>query len=300
MAMRILVVGAYGQLGSELREILESGMAEIGPIPWQYASSEVDYVDNDQLDITDQTAVMEWFAQHDYDLVINCAAYTNVDGCEENPDLAFAVNATGAQNLALASAKQNAALVSVSTDYVFPGTDPHPRVETDPTGPISTYGRSKLLGEEQAQEANPRTYIVRTAWLYGALGHNFVRTMLRLGSERDEVTVVDDQFGNPTSANDLAYEILKIALTDDYGIFHVTGEGTCSWADFAQAIMEGAQLPCRVKRCTSEEYKAMNPKSASRPAYSSLENRRLADTIGDEIRPWPQALKSYLERLEEV
>lgn len=291
--MRILITGAKGQLGSELARMIESGVADIGPVSDAYAGAEVELTDTEELDITDAQAVDSMLSTG-FDMVLNCAAFTNVDGCEAHEPEAYAVNATGPANLASACARFGGKLVQVSTDYVFPGTDAAPRVETDPTGPVSAYGRTKLAGEAEVQAACPQHFIVRTAWLYGLGGHNFVETMIRLGSERESVTVVDDQLGNPTYTNDLAYEMLALALTEHYGIYHCTNEGTCSWADFAQAIMEEAGLSCTVQRCTSAEYKAANPASASRPAYSSLENAHLAATIGNRMRPWRDALASYV------
>lgn len=298
--MRILITGSKGQLGNELKRLLETGKAEIGPVPSEYNEANVDYVDYDALDITDAAAVESWMSEHAYDLVINCAAMTNVDGCEAAEGAAFKVNAQGPENLARECEKQGAKFVQVSTDYVFPGTDTTPRTEQDPTGPVSAYGRSKLAGELAVRKACRKYFIVRTAWLYGYVGKNFVKTMLNLGKTKDEISVVNDQLGNPTSANDLAYEILKIALTDNYGVYHCTNEGTCSWADFSKAIMEGAGLSCKVNRCTSKEYKEMNPASANRPAYSSLENVHLKTTIGNEMRDWQNALKTYLKNLPEL
>ena len=298
--MRILITGSKGQLGNELKRLLETGKAEIGPVPSEYNEANVDYVDYDALDITDAAAVESWMSEHAYDLVINCAAMTNVDGCEAAEGAAFKVNAQGPENLARECEKQDAKFVQVSTDYVFPGTDTTPRTEQDPTGPVSAYGRSKLVGELAVRKACRKYFIVRTAWLYGYVGKNFVKTMLNLGKTKDEISVVNDQLGNPTSANDLAYEILKIALTDNYGVYHCTNEGTCSWADFSKAIMEGAGLSCKVNRCTSKEYKEMNPASANRPAYSSLENVHLKTTIGNEMRDWQNALKTYLKNLPEL
>ncbi len=298
--MRILITGSKGQLGNELKRLLETGKAEIGPVPSEYNEANVDYVDYDALDITDAAAVESWMSEHAYDLVINCAAMTNVDGCEAAEGAAFKVNAQGPENLARECEKQDAKFVQVSTDYVFPGTDTTPRTEQDPTGPVSAYGRSKLAGELAVRKACRKYFIVRTAWLYGYVGKNFVKTMLNLGKTKDEISVVNDQLGNPTSANDLAYEILKIALTDNYGVYHCTNEGTCSWADFSKAIMEGAGLSCKVNRCTSKEYKEMNPASANRPAYSSLENVHLKTTIGNEMRDWQNALKTYLKNLPEL
>lgn len=298
--MRTLITGSKGQLGNELKRLLETGKAEIGPIPSEYNDVNVDYVDYDALDITDAAAVELWMGKHSYDLVINCAAMTNVDGCESAEEAAFKVNAQGPENLARECEKQGAKFVQVSTDYVFPGIDATPRTEQDPTDPVSAYGRSKLAGELAVRNVSKKYFIVRTAWLYGYVGKNFVKTMLNLGKTKDEIFVVNDQLGNPTSANDLAYEILKIALTDNYGVYHCTNEGTCSWADFSKAIMEGAGLSCKVNRCTSKEYKEMNPASANRPAYSSLENVHLKTTIGNEMRDWQDALKTYLKNLPEL
>lgn len=299
--MKILITGSSGQLGNELKRCLSKMKAEIGAIPLEYKNAEVDAVDADVLDITNEKAVSEWFSQRGpYDIVINCAAMTNVDGCETAEDKAMLVNGWGPANLAVACEKQGSKLIQVSTDYVFPGNEEGERIESDSVGPLSAYGRSKLEGEKQVAALCSKYFIVRTAWLYGYVGHNFVKTMLRLGKSHDQITVVDDQLGNPTSANDLAYEILKIALTDNYGIYHCTNKGTCSWCDFATAIMQGAGLDCDVIPVTSEEYKQANPTSADRPAFSSLRNMHLEQTIGDEMRIWQDALATYLKNLPDL
>ena len=296
--MKVLVTGCNGQLGNELKRLFETGTAEIGPIPALYQDADVVYADVAQLDITDEDAVNAFFAAHEFDVVINGAAMTNVDGCEVAEDAAYRVNALGPANLAKACASQGAKLVHVSTDYVFPGNAAGERVETDETAPISAYGRTKLEGEKLALAANPKTFVVRTAWLYGYVGKNFVKTMLRLARDVGHMTVVDDQVGNPTSANDLAYEILKIAETENYGIYHCTNNGICSWAEFAREIVSLAGFdPSIVSTCTSEEYSANHPESASRPKYSALHNKRLEETVGDEMRPWRRALSSYLANL---
>lgn len=299
--MKILITGSSGQLGNELKRCLSEMEAEIGAVPFEYKNAEVDAIDADVLDITDEKAVDEWFSQRGpYDTVINCAAMTNVDGCETAEDKAMLVNGQGPANLAASCEKQGSKLVQVSTDYVFPGNAEGERVESDPVGPLSAYGRSKLEGEKQVAALCSKYFIVRTAWLYGYVGHNFVKTMLRLGKSHDQITVVNDQLGNPTSANDLAYEILKIVLTDNYGIYHCTNKGTCSWCDFATAIMQGAGLNCEVIPVTSEEYKQVNPASADRPAFSSLKNFHLEQTIGDEMRIWQDALATYLKNLPDL
>lgn len=299
--MKILVTGERGQLGNELRRCFDTMRAEVGPIPEAYVDADIDYVDYDVLDISDGAAVAAWFTEHGpYDLVINCAAITNVDGCEQDEEGAYAVNALGAQNMALATESCGGKIVHVSTDYVFPGTEPTPRVETDEPAPVSAYGRTKLAGEFMVREACDRSFIVRTAWLYGYVGKNFVKTMLRLARENGKISVVNDQFGNPTSANDLAYEILRIAVTDEYGIFHCTNKNGCSWFEFACAIVDAAGIPCEKEGLSSQEYKTRFPASADRPAYSNLENARLVAVTGDEMRLWQDALNEYLERLPEL
>lgn len=292
--MRALVTGSRGQLGRALRRRLGQGDA-----PAQWADAQVDWVDVDELDISDHRALDAWFASCEapYDVVFNCAAMTNVDGCEGDFGSAFAANALGPLYLARACARVGATLVHVSTDYVFPGSDPTPRVEGDVPAPISAYGRSKLAGEGLALAANPRTHVARTAWLYGE-GRNFVATMLRIAATHDCVTVVDDQYGNPTSAHDLAGELLRIALCDAYGVWHCTNEGTCSWADLAERAFALAGVPCTVRRCSSEDWKALNPQAADRPHYSSLENARLKATIGNTMRPWQEALRDYIDHLD--
>ena len=296
--MRILITGGDGQLGCELRKILAMGTAEIGEIPSAYEGAQIVSADVGELDITDDDQVMQFVCDGGYDLIVNCAAFTDVDGCEANRDLAQRVNAWGPRNLARAAKASGAKLVQVSTDYVFAGDDPRPRREDDQTGPVSVYGHTKLQGERNVLLTCDRTFVVRTAWLYGYEGANFVKTMMRLGASRESVTVVNDQLGNPTHANDLAYEILCIAATDGYGVYHCTNEGTCSWADFAEQVMQHAHLRCRVIPCTSDEYRQMNPTSAKRPAYSSLENAHLTSTIGNDMRPWKNALASYFDNLQ--
>ena len=287
--MRLLVTGSNGQLGRAIGNALEAADA-----PSAYEGCAVDWVDLPDLDISNAEAVSKWFEAHEaYDAVINCAAFTNVDGCEADFPAAFAANALGPMNLAWACASQGATLVHVSTDYVFPGNVPGERTEADVPAPISAYGRSKLAGEGLAMAANERTHVVRTAWLYGD-GKNFVRTMLGLGKTHDQVTVVDDQLGNPTFAKDLAHDILHIALSDSYGVWHCTNEGTCSWADLTEAAYELAGVDCKVNRCSSADWKRMNPQSADRPAFSSLKNGHLEQTIGNQMRPWREALGDYL------
>jgi len=294
--VRILVCGANGQLGSELTRLLKEGCAEIGPISASYEGAELVKTDVAELDITDANAVDAFISEGKLDLVINCAAMTNVDGCEEHEEAAYRINASGAENLALAAAKYGAKVVYISTDYVFSGDDPTERIESDEPDPQSAYGRTKLAGELLVQQANPRHFIIRTAWLYGYVGKNFVKTIMELARNNGTIKVVDDQRGNPTSANDLAYEIFKIADTEDYGIYHCTNNGTCSWFDFASAIVDKAGIPCEKIPCATDEF----PRPAKRPAFSSLRNKRLEDTLGDEMREWQAALDNFFENLPEL
>lgn len=295
--MKILITGGNGQLGNELKSILTTGMAEIGKSPIDVSNVEAIYTDADELDITNLKEVKEVVAKEKPDVIINCAAYTNVDGCESNQDAAFKVNALGPRNLAIAAEMVGAKLVHVSTDYVFPGVGTVPLKEFDATNPVSTYGTTKLLGEEYVREFSTKYYIVRTAWLYGYVGKNFVYTMMRLAKANDKITVVNDQRGNPTNANDLAYHILKLIGTEEYGVYHCTANGECSWYDFASKIVAMSGEDCVVEPCTSEEYAAMYPNSAKRPEYSSLDNMMLRCTVGDEMRNWQDAIETFMNKV---
>ena len=292
--MKILITGGKGQLGNELLSIVKSGQAEIGPLEKAKEYEVVSY-DVDKLDISDLNKVREILNLEKPNVVINCAACTNVDGCESNEELAFKVNSLGARNLAICSEEIGAKLVQVSTDYVFSGEEREvPFREYDLTSPYSVYGKTKLMGEEFVKQYSKKAFIVRTSWLYGYVGHNFVYTMRRLGSEKEFLTVVNDQKGNPTHANDLAYHILKLIETEEYGIYHCTGKGECTWYDFAKKIMELSNLNCEVRPCTSEEFKT----PAKRPEYSSLDNMMLRCTIGDEMRNWEEAIESFIKKLK--
>lgn len=293
--MKIMITGANGQLGNELQSILASRKSEIGAIPADYADAEVIPTDVGELDITDAEAVYAFVEQNAPDVIFNCAAMTNVDGCETAYEMAFKINAMGVRNLAAAAESIGAKFVHVSTDYVFAGDGKKPYVEWDGCDPQSIYGKSKRLGEEYALAFCKKSFIVRTAWLYGYIGKNFVKTMRRLGATKDTITVVNDQRGNPTNANDLAHHLLKLAVTKEYGIYHCTGEGECSWYDFACKIMEYSGLSCKVLPCTSDEY----PSPTKRPAFSSLHNLALTCTVGNEMRNWEEALKQYIENVED-
>ena len=294
--MKILITGSNGQLGNELQDIIKTGKAQVGAVSETIKNADVLAVDVDKLDITNLKQVRDVLTSEKPDVVINCAAATNVDGCENNEDFAFRVNALGPRNLAMVCNEIGAKLVQVSTDYVFSGKGSTPLNESYVPAPVSSYGRTKLLGEKYVEEFCKKNFIVRTAWLYGRVGHNFVYTMMKLGNEKDAITVVNYQRGNPTNANDLAYHILRLIETEEYGIYHCTGKGECSWYDFAKRIIELSGGKCKVNSCTSEEYKTnINPDSADRPGYSSLDNMMLRNTIGDDMRNWEDAIKSFVE-----
>jgi dTDP-4-dehydrorhamnose reductase len=290
-ALRLLITGSRGQLGNELIEILRSGTSEIGAVPAVYAGAEITGVDVDTLDIADIGAVSDFADGKNFDLIINCAAMTNVDACESDCETAMKVNAIGARNMASAAERRNAKLVHVSTDYVFDGRAATPYREWDSPAPATVYGKSKLLGERYVRETCRRSFIVRTAWLYGSAGNNFVRTILKLAAEKDRIKVVDDQIGNPTNANDLAHHILRIAAGDGYGVYHCTGEGICSWYDFAAEIVRLSGLSCEVEPCSTEEF----PRPAPRPAYSAMDRLMLRTTGADEMRPWREALEAFMK-----
>lgn len=293
--MRILITGASGQLGTELVKALQTGQTVSGALPKIYADTKIDAVTHQLLNIVDCRAVDTWFANHPpYDLVINAAAQTNVDGCEKAEAQAYRVNAHGPENLAMAVNRTGGKLIHVSTDYVFAGTEAAPRTEEDPVCPVSAYGRTKLAGEKLALDACPKTFIVRTAWLYGAEGKNFVKTMLRLARQNGVIKVVNDQWGCPTNAADLVDAILRLAVTDQYGIYHAVNAGVCSWYDLACRIVEQKEIPCEKVPLTSTQYKTMFPASADRPAYSVLSTQKLETVTGRLMRTWQAAIDDFL------
>ncbi|GKX67808.1 dTDP-4-dehydrorhamnose reductase [Inconstantimicrobium mannanitabidum] len=290
--MKIIVTGARGQLGSQIVEDINKGYSEIGELPEVIKNAEVLGIDVEELDISDLNKVKEFISIQRPDVVINPAAYTNVDGCESNEQLAYQINALGARNLAIACEGIGAKLLHISTDYVFSGEGNVPLKEYELPAPQSVYGKTKLAGEEFVREFCSKYYIVRTSWLYGYNGKNFVYTIMKAAQERGVLKVVNDQKGNPTNAEDLIHHLLKIILTDEYGIYHCTGEGECSWYDFASKIVEYGNIECIVNPCTSDEF----PSPTKRPTYSSLDNMMLRVTVGNEVREWQKALKEFIKR----
>lgn len=290
---KILVTGCNGQLGRAINK--------------EYAGEEIEFINTDvvdtetaiALDITNLEEVIRLTEEKQPDVIINCAAYTAVDACEQNWDLAYKINAIGPRNLSIAANKAGAKLIQVSTDYVFAGDGTQPYTEFDEVCPKSAYGKTKLEGEKFVEKLAERYFIIRTAWLYGE-GKNFVKTMLRLAKTNEEVSVVNDQIGSPTSAAELAKMIHYLEPTENYGLFHGTCEGYCSWADFARDIFALAEKNTVVKDITSEEYAKMYPASAPRPAYSVLDNYMLRLTTDYKMADWKTALVDYMKTQEEV
>ncbi|BET57561.1 dTDP-4-dehydrorhamnose reductase [Geobacter sp. 60473] len=276
----ILVVGAKGMLGRDLMRVLPG---------------DVRGVDIEEIDITSPESVRRVILTLKPRVVVNCAAYTDVDGCETNADLAMAVNGEGVGHLAAVTREIGALLVQMSTDYVFDGVKESPFLEDDPPNPLSVYGRSKLMGEEQARET-PDHLIVRTQWLYGLGGKNFVETMLRLSTERSEIAVVDDQFGSPTWTVDLALAISELIENNCRGTYHAANRGICSWFDFARAIFAEAGVEMTVRPQTT----AQLGRPAPRPLYSALCCDKLTRDTGLELEGWREALATYLEKRREA
>ena len=281
--MKVLLIGADGQLGSDLCISLK----DVDLIP---------LTDKD-IDITDIHSVTGAFNHHKPDVVINTAAYVRVDDCEDNIDTAFRVNAAGARNVAVAAQAINAVMVHLSSDYVFGGEEKRttPYTEFDKPIPLSVYGKSKLAGEKYVQHLCSRYFLIRTSALFGVAGSmgkggNFVETMIRLAREKDQLRVVNDQLFSPTYAKDLAGKISQLITTKYYGIFHITNRGACSWYDFTVEILRLAGAKTRVIPILSEEY----PQKAKRPAYSVLDNYQLKLLGMDDMRGWRDALKDYM------
>ena len=279
--MKILITGSSGMLGHDLIEILKD-------------NHELILTSSKTLDITDNNRVIEFICENKPDIVINSAAYTNVDGCEENQETAYSINGDGVRNLAIGCSKIDCPLVHISTDYVFNGENTRPWVEDDEIGPISVYGKSKLKGEEAILETLDKFFIIRTAWLYGINGGNFPKTMLELAKNHSEITVVYDEVGTPTYTLDLAKAISELIGTDYYGIYHITNSGNCSWCEFARYIFEVADKDVKVIPVTASEF----ARPAPRPHYSVLENKKWIDNGFEPLRSYKDAIKEYIELIK--
>jgi dTDP-4-dehydrorhamnose reductase len=285
--MRVAVLGANGQLGADV------------VLAFRRAGNEVIPLDHEQIEVSDESSVVSALSNAAAELVVNTTAMHDVEKCELEPARAFAVNALGTKFISRVCAANGSTLVHVSTDYVFGGEKRTPYVETDAPRPLNTYGISKLAGEHYALCENRKTFVVRTSGIYGShpcrakRGENFVRLMLRLGRERGKVKVVDDEFVSPTYTVDLANQMVRLAGTDEFGLYHATSAGECSWNEFATAIFEEAAMHVLTEGATSADF----PAKVRRPAYSVLDNRALQDRGLDVMPTWQDALKRYVSAL---
>ena len=274
-ANRILITGAKGQLGKALAKLLPDAVL----------------TDVDELDITDLDAVQKFVQENSIGMIINCAAYTAVDKAEDDIDTATKINVLGPENLAKTGCK----MIHISTDYVFDGTGHKPYMPEDPTNPLSVYGKTKYAGELAVLAQAKEGIVIRTAWLYSPDGNNFVKTMRRLGAEKDSINVVADQIGTPTYAGDLAEAIVQILpqiSESTHGIYHFTNEGVCSWYDFATEIMDQSGLSCRVNPIPSSAY----PTKATRPFYSVLDKSKIKEVFNINIQHWKKGLEKCLKQ----
>ena len=287
----ILVTGAYGQLGNEVR-ILSAAYPEYNFM----------FTDVDSLDICDKDELIDFVTGNDIRYIINCAAYTAVDKAEDDTELCEKINATAVKNLGIAAAEAGAGIIHVSTDYVFDGTSCRPYTEDMPTKPCSVYGKTKLKGEKNLLKVCPNAIVIRTAWLYSPFGNNFVKTMIKLGSERESLNVIFDQVGTPTYAEDLADAILKAmnqTIDTDHdkgGVYHFSNEGVCSWYDFTLKIHEIAGIKtCKVNPIETKDY----PTKAARPHYSVLNKTKIKQAFNITIPHWEASLKNCIKELSE-
>ena len=276
--MKVMVLGTRGMLGSDLVVGLSPHHAVVG-------------VDKEEFDITDKEATSAAMGEIKPDVVLNCAAWTDVDGCERDPDRAFEVNAGGAGSVAMGAAGCGARLIYISTDFVFDGRKEKPYTEEDEPNPISVYGKSKLAGERESLKACPGCLIIRTAWLFGRNGRNFVDTIAKLSVGREQIDVVNDQFGCPTYSADLSGAIADLLHRDTTGVLNITNSGHCSWWEYAVYIVDLLGMSCSVRPVSSERF----GRAAPRPAYSVLSAARLRAELGHTLRPWREAVKEYLD-----
>lgn len=284
---KILITGSNGQLGNSFKKLAS-----------EYPSLSFVYTDEDELDITNKQEVIDFFEEGKFTHAINCAAYTAVDKAEKEFELAKKINATGPTHMATASRKIKCQFYHISTDYVFNGKGYIPYKEENSTQPPSAYGKTKLVGEEMLLQVNEKSIIIRTSWLYSEFGHNFMKTMLKLGKERDELRVVSDQIGTPTYATDLARAILDMICSEkavsENTVYHFSNEGVASWYDFATEIMIAAKLDCKVYPIESHEY----PLPAPRPFYSVLNKAKIKKDFGVKIPHWRLSMLDCLKILE--
>ena len=282
--MNILVTGANGQLGNEMQRVAKT------------SSNHYIFTDVAQLDITDREAVLRAVKDNSIQVIVNCAAYTNVDKAEDDRETADLINNKAVENLAIAARENDATLIHISTDYVFKGDRCTPCREDWETDPLGVYGITKLAGEKSIERTGCRHIIIRTAWLYSPFGKNFVKTMQKLTAEKDSLKVVFDQVGTPTYAGDLADAIARIIETGQLGkqgIYHFSNEGVCSWYDFAREICELSGNTCNIQPCHSDEF----PSKVKRPHFSVLDKTKIKDTFGIEVPYWKDSLKKCIREL---
>ena len=290
--VNILVTGANGQVGQELKVLAK-----------EFPDFRFVFAGRNQLDITDQENVASFFKANDFHYCINCAAYTAVDKAESEPEMAYNINVNGVKNLAQCCVENKVHLFHLSTDYVYHNDQKIPFKETDPTHPQSIYAHTKRVGDEVAEQISPFFTIIRTSWVYSSFGNNFVKTMIRLGNERDEISVVADQVGTPTYAFDLAKTILTIIQKAENGqvekenltgIFHYSNEGETNWAEFAKVIFKIKNIACNVIEIETADY----PTPAKRPPFSVLDKTKIKITFGTEIPHWEKSLEACLQKLD--
>lgn len=282
--MKVLVTGVGGQLGFDvMRELARRGVDACG-------------ADRAEFDITDADATRKFITAYAPDAVIHCSAYTAVDAAEDEKEICRAVNAGGTENIAKVCREIDAKMLYISTDYVFPGNGERFYEPTDPVDPCNVYGQTKLAGEEAVQAILTRYFIVRISWVFGKNGNNFIKTMLRLGKEREELSVVSDQWGSPTYTKDLVPLLCDMIATEKYGVYHATNEGVTNWADFAKEIFKEAGISCKVHPVSTEEY----PTKAVRPKNSRLSKTCLDEAGFARLPDWQDALRRYLEEIGEV
>lgn len=283
----ILVTGSNGQLGNELRLVVEE----------KDKVNNYFFTDVEELDITNKSDVSQFLLANDIDVVVNCAAYTNVDKAEDEKEIADLINHIGVKNLAESCNERDGFLIHISTDYVFDGTKNTPYTETDETKPLGVYGETKLRGENAIINSGCEYVIIRTSWLYSSFGNNFLKTMQRLTAEKESLKVVFDQVGTPTYAGDLANVIYTIIQRDGADIknqiFHFSNEGVCSWYDFAISINEYFENDCRINPCLSEEF----PSKVKRPSYSVLDKIKIKNTLGIEISYWRESMEKCIKSI---
>lgn len=287
--MKYLITGGGGQLGFDVRrDLLHRDVSE----------SDVAAPSSKELNITDARAVEKYIGIFQPNVIIHCAAYTNVDGAESDQEACRKVNVEGTRNLVRAAEKVDAKIIYISTDYVFDGESAEPYEIDAKTNPKSVYGQTKYEGEEIVREY-PKHFIVRIAWIFGINGRNFVKTMLRVANDRDEVAVVDDQIGSPTYTVDLAKFLVDLSKTEKYGIYHATNEGFCSWAEFTEEIYKNAGLDTKVKKVSTEEYIELAGKpQAKRPKFSKLSKDSIEQNGFERLPAWQDAVKRYIAELK--